>query len=68
MHETRVLTKQLLQEEVLVMDFVLNDTQHSLETYWVRLSMMSWIIKTEVCLCYLPRLSASADNTDARFW
>ena len=28
--------------------------------------MISWIIKTS-CLCYLPRPSASADNTDLGF-
>ena len=28
--------------------------------------MISWIIKTS-CLCYLPQLSASADNTDLGF-
>ena len=29
--------------------------------------MISWIIKTS-CLCYLPQPSASADNTDTKFW
>ena len=35
-----------------------------INNYWMRLSMISWIIKTS-CLCYLPQPSASADNTDA---
>ena len=71
MHETRVLTKKLLQEEVLVMDFVLNNTQHSLETYNKQLldevehDVMNYQNRG---LCYLPKPKAEPDNTDTRFW
>ena len=70
MHETRVLTKKLLQEEVLVMDFVLNNTQHSLETYNKQLldevehDVMNYQNRG---LCYLPKPKAEPDNTDTRF-
>ena len=39
---------------------------HIINNYWMRLSMISGIIKTS-CLCYLSQPSASADNTDTRF-
>ena len=41
-----------------------------INNYWMRLSMISWIIKTEVCvICRSPpKLKAEADNTDTKFW
>ena len=38
----------------------------TINNYWMRLSMISWLIKTW-CLCYLPKTSALADNTDLGF-
>ena len=63
-HEQTIICKQLFAGHVVgsrQMKRKKNLLWMIMNNYWMRLSMISWIIKTEVC-------SAEADNTDKRFW